>query len=164
MKRKIATLHVYVNDEADGSHIGTQWTRDEKGEMVSRTGEWELELGGKDDLTSDFLGTFAHELGHFASQVLRTPAAMRDLHNCAKAKWCAYQMEKQFGVPRETFGEKPWHHIPEAVVSKYAAESEAWDIARSMGVPINEGEAEKCLDTYREGVRRVERGEILVRV
>ena len=158
MKRKLATLHVYVDDDpaADKNCVGTQWTRNEKGEMVSRTGEWELLLSPASD--ADPLGTLAHELGHFASQIMRTPAAMRDLENCAKANWCAREVENSYGM--RIFGDKPWHHIPQCVVGKYASESEAWQNARRMGVPINEGEAEKNLDTYREGVRRVERGEI----
>lgn len=155
MKRKIATLHVYIDDEGDRNCVGTAW-RAENGEFHSKDNEWEMVLSRKDN--PDPLGTFAHELGHFAAQVLRTPAAQRDTYNCAKAQWCAEQVEAKVGMP--LFDDAPWKHIPEAVRSKYTAESEAWDIARRMGVPINEGNAEACLDSYREGVRRADRGEL----
>lgn len=157
MKRKIATLHVYTDDETDRNCVGTQWKVDAAtGELVSNTGEWEMILSRKDN--PDPLGTFAHELGHFASQVMRTPAAVRDTRNCAKADWCAREVEDKYGAP--VFGQAPWMYVPEAVRTKYTAESEAWDVARRMGLPINEANAEECLDSYREGVRRADRGEL----
>jgi hypothetical protein len=182
VRKKIATLEVYLDDEIMSSGCGTHWRGDLRpgGEMEAKDNKWQIILNPKGEIDvkdanrtrklpqdTSLLTTFAHELGHFAAQVMRTPAAMEDVKGMAKAeiivREIATEFEQQTGLPAELLGmseENAWHKFPPAIRAKYRAESEAWDIGRMIHPGLNEGEAEKALDTYREGLRAIADGRV----
>lgn len=142
MRRLIAKLEVYLDTSPDAVSVTrslSKWVSKWDG---TPAGQWDITIApnepnpgnGKADLPT----VYAHELGHFLSQSLGTPAAIADLRNMHLAV-------ALYGNADAIFGDS------NATKDKYRSEAEAWDMARLIHPGLNETEAANSLGTYPRG-------------
>jgi hypothetical protein len=145
MARKlIGKLEVYMDDGTDNK-IGSSSIHSPLAALLPESKftpdePWIIVLRPKDNVRGSELDVLSHELGHFACQVLRTPASLRDMRGSLLVNMA---LDSPYG----------WAHTEPTSRAKYAAESEAWDVARMINPSLKEGIAEAALDTYRDVIR-----------
>jgi hypothetical protein len=148
MARKlIGKLEVYVDDDMGGNSSNTAFPLDiiTDGTVTPDTKPWVITLNSKEsELLPELKGqplieTLAHELGHFAAQVMATPASIVDLKSMAAAHF----------VMHRTDG---WQLFKQACELKYQAEVEAWRLAKLIYPGINHECEMACLASYQKAV------------
>jgi hypothetical protein len=168
MRRKVATLEVYIDDEDVKTPSGLAMARSNKDPTEVEDNKYEILLTPNYPHTKKqggLLTTFAHELGHFVACVLKTPVSNKAVRNDFKLREkersarpstpdeisAAIRARK---MPWDRFYEPTQDEVRENRVAHYHEEKEAWQIGQLIRPDLNEALANFCLDTYNPEKRR----------
>lgn len=138
MKRKIATLEVYLDDSPGAvSHTDTF------GYDIFKPVSWEIVVAPneqtKEGLKGDSMTLLCHELGHFAAQVLGTPRAKAQIGFINALQAFPARLLAKIGLTPDKYKQ-----------TLLEAEKEAWEVSRKVG-RIQEDYAKAALETYENG-------------
>ena len=150
MRKLLGSVEVWETDEVDVSGLGAERDAVKPTEVIGK--KWVLnlvtkEIDMKTGKVADKATILAHELGHFVSQVLRSPVSDADM----TARAGLIRQEREFSPLARLLGLSPrlkQDELKKMADLRYKAEAEAWDIAKVIKPNLDKEVAKNALATY----------------